>query len=220
MFTPTRYRMSQDSIRKNMESRWSEISDKIASHPEVWIYAPDTDKSDFDNQRPFEYVSEMFPKLRSEIRKTKCIVIENTYFWGSTLSLPQNAAGLYVPALGVILLARNYYYRLDLKDVLVHELLHRASHLLGHMSSEPVEEEFAFSYSIAWFAKKYEKDFIIEHYLMPYCTYSIMKSERKNTVNDKVLKEAKVLADRLYNFRTGEVIQKEPTSSQGVWDFL
>jgi len=219
-----RYRMSLDYHRREVEDHWEQKERAILSHPETWRFTPDGRDAGIgtipDERNPFFYVKNLFPNLEKSIYKTQCLVIENSYFWSSTLKLPDNAAGLYVPSIGVILMCRNYHHKLVIDDVLVHELLHRASHLLGRMQNESIEEEFAFSYSIDWFKGRYAKSYVLEHYLMPYCTYISMQSLNKERPDDEVKEAAKSLSERLYNFKSGEIIEQEQVPQGDIWDVL
>ena len=219
-----RYRMSLDFHRREIHDHWEQKERAILSHPETWRFTPTGEEMHIghvpDNKNPFVYVKNLFPSLEKSIYETECLVIENSYFWSSTLKLPDNAAGLYVPAIGVILMCRNYHSHLIIDDVLVHELLHRVSHLLGRMHDESIEEEFAFSYSIDWFKMRYGKGFVLEKYLMPYCLYTSMQSLNKQKPDDETRKAANSLAERLYNFKSGEVMERDTVPQGDIWDVI
>lgn len=211
----SRYRMGMDHYRREIEKSWNLKHKEIEDHPETWRVDPSNiDKS-------FSYVSNIFPDLEDGIYNTRCYSIGNSYFWKRKLNLPSNAAGIYAPAVGVVLLNVTPDIKLNWADILVHELLHRASHLLGHLQSERIEEEFAFSYSMEWFKRNYSKEFVLENYLMPYCTYESMIECNVHNINDIVIEKAKRMSERLFKFKTGDVVCDENTKmGLDIWDTI
>ena len=108
----------------------------------------------------------MFPRLKNRISETKVYRNENTYFC-KKLGIPKQAGGLFLIKASTIVVCYNNKHDDDI--VIVHELLHYSSQLMGsRFRNEDQEEDFAYLNSIPYMVRKYDKKWIVENYLLAY----------------------------------------------------
>lgn len=135
---------------------------KIQGHPETTLITKETMPD------AFQFVEDLLPGVAPTIAITKIYRNTNTAF-AKKVGIPEYAGGVYFPALGSIVICWN---RDNLREdcVVVHELLHYASHLMGsRMRNEGSEEYFAYTKSIPFLISKgYSREFVAEKYLLPF----------------------------------------------------
>jgi len=204
--------------QRDNTAKWSAIELEVIAHPQTWIVhrGPETDPC-------FKYMENLFPQTQKGIAETNIYFIRNGYFWSSTIDLPTEAGGLYAPSIGAIFLKDGTGINWEI--ILVHELCHRASHLLGRMGSQEVEENFAFFHSLGFIKPKYPKEFVISKYLKPYCLYvQYQESTGQGTPisKEEIEKRALVMAENFYNGKWGEleIGTKEEAPAPSVWDII
>jgi len=198
-------------------SKWTGIELEAVGHPETLIVrrGPKTESC-------FKYIEDLFPQAKTGLAETNIYYIRNSYFWSYTIDLPEEAGGLYVPAIGAVFVKE--MVGIDWQIILAHELCHRVSHLLGKMGSQEVEENFAFFHSLGFIKPRYPKEFVISKYLSPYCLYVQYQLDSENgNCSSKVEREKKalVMAENFYNGRWGEREEgTEKAPSPSVWDLI
>jgi hypothetical protein len=113
------------------------------------------------------YVESLFPSLSEKIRNTKVYKNENTAFCAS-IGVPKEAGGLFFIKTGAILICWTRSFKDDV--VIVHEMLHYCSQLLGsRFGNRNIEEDFAYLKSIRYLLSKgYDEKFIQEQYMLPH----------------------------------------------------
>lgn len=173
---PTR----SEALRRRAEAREdakgrvrasNEKVEKIASHRETVVLTRE------DHPEAWEYVEEAFPRLAQRIRETTVYRNENTYFC-KKIGIPPSAGGLFIIKASAILVC--YNRKLEDDVVIVHEMLHYASQLMGsRFRHEDEEEDFAYLRSIPYLARRYGRDWIAGTYLLPYYWSRERRDEEK-----------------------------------------
>jgi hypothetical protein len=111
------------------------LIDDVIDHEETVVLTPEECPGAWD------YVCNVFPSLDESIRSIKVYKNENTYFMNK-IGIPKGVAGIFVPAANAIVVC--WCSSIPVDVVLVHELLHYASRLIGsHMKNSAYEEDFA-----------------------------------------------------------------------------
>ena len=147
-------------VEKDLEGHWQDVVQQIQSHPETKRFG----RADFPGA--FGYVEGLYPRIAPVVSATILYKNENTAFC-KRIGIPREAGGAFLTRASAILLC---YCSLPDDAVLVHELLHLASRLLGSgFSSESVEEDFAYAKSIPYLkSRSYPDEWIRTSFLMPY----------------------------------------------------
>lgn len=150
------------SRRELAKEVWRQRMGEVRVHPETKVIVRG------DLPEPWMYVEHMFPEIGEEISKTIIYKNENTAFL-QKIGIPIEAGGVFVrPASAIIV---GYSERSTPTDiVIVHELLHYASKLMGgNFASFEAEENFAFSNSIKYMdLRGMPRKDICEEYMLPY----------------------------------------------------
>lgn len=150
-------------LEKQLKERASlarEKAEQIAKHRETVLLSRD------DHPEAWKFIEEMFPRLSTVISQTKVYANKNTYFC-EKVGIPPNAGGLFIIKASAIVLCHS---KCPDDIVIVHELLHYCSQLMGsRFRNEGFEEDFAYQTSIPYIAQRgYSEDWIAEKYLLPY----------------------------------------------------
>lgn len=174
----------EDRLRRESEE-WVSKLQKIKEHPETRAYT----RKDFEPA--YKYVEEMFPELASAIAATVIYKNPNTYFCQNKkgVGLPKNVGGVYMIKVGAILVCHS-----TIPDdvIVVHEMLHFASNMLGsRLKNAAAEEDFAFCRSIPYIVQQgASKEWIAKRYLLPYYTnreWDLMH-DRREKPNEELAK--------------------------------
>ncbi len=123
----------------------------------------------------WEYVENYFVALAPKIRNTIVYKNDNTAFCAK-INVPKEAGGLFFIKTGAILICYTRGFKDDV--VIVHEMLHYCSQLLGsRFRNRNIEEDFAYLKSIRYLLSKgYDEKFIQEKYMLPhYFTFEMSK---------------------------------------------
>lgn len=132
---------------------------QIIEHPETVVLLRDK------FPEAWEYVEQSFPRLAERIRHTKVYKNENTYFC-KKLGIPKEAGGLFIIKASMVLIC---YGKFSDDVVIVHELLHFISQLIGsRFVNQDHEEDFAYTNSIPYLATRYDEEWIVNKYMLPY----------------------------------------------------
>lgn len=133
---------------------------QIESHPETKVICR------ADAPHAWGYVEDEFPSVAEAIKRTRAFKNENTAFCAK-LGVPKGAGGLFFIKASAILICYNPEIPDDV--VVVHELLHYVSLLLGGSMSNPLAEEaFAYVQSLPFLLKHHDEAWVVEKYLWPY----------------------------------------------------
>lgn len=154
-------RKFEEQLRDNGDEAKAKIAD-IAAHPETVVITRDT------LPEPWIYVEDLFPRVAPALTNLKIYKNENTAFCRN-IGVPASAGGLFfIKASAILICWSDDKFEDDV--VVCHEMLHYTSQLLGgHMRFSDVEEDFAYSKSIAFLRERgYSEQWIAEEYMLPY----------------------------------------------------
>lgn len=157
-----RLKREREEAERSANSLWNERIAKLAAHPETKLLVKE------NHPKAWAYVEQMFPLIAELISNTKIYKNTNTAFCDK-IGVPRGAGGLFVKPASAILVCWNKD-RIPDDVVIVHEMLHFSSQLLGsRMASEEVEEYFAYVKSIPYLISRgFDKKWIAEEYLFHY----------------------------------------------------
>lgn len=166
-------RAKRDAGRSSREKK-GELEEKvrkIASHRETRTI------SRKDMPEPWAYIENKFPRLANVLSKTTIYKNANTAFC-KKLGIPPDAGGVFVPAVSAVLVC--YARKIPDEAVVVHEMLHYCSQLMGsRFVNADEEEDFAYLESIPYLAQRgYGRHWIAESYLLPYYTSREVEKHR------------------------------------------
>lgn len=194
-------KMTRVQARSMKEARHRRESEEFIAKLEL-IKAHDETKflGRKDFEPAFKYIEDMYPDLAPAVAATTIYKNTNTWFCFKKLGLPRNIGGVYMIRIRAILICHS-----NIPDdvVVVHEMLHFVSHMLGsQQTSTASEEDFAFGRSIPYILQQgASKEWIAKRYLLPYYTsYEADKlRDAKGQITKENIKKAEALAlERAY----------------------
>ena len=155
-------RQTRREISARLDDEWEKILHEVQFHPESHSLSREA------FQKTFEYVEKLYPKTAPCIAAAKVYKNTNTAFCRK-IGIPKAAGGAFLIRASAILICYSRNHTPD-DVILVHELLHFASQLMGSdFISEAAEEDFAYRKSIPYLkANDYDDDWIRKTFLMPY----------------------------------------------------
>lgn len=168
-----RLRREHKEKHRDEVSKGGVLLEKIKAYRETTLIRRE------DMPDAFAFVEELLPGIAPLISETIIYRNQNTAFC-KRVGIPPHAGGVYFPAIKTIVICWN---RDKLREdcVVVHELLHYASHVMGsRMRNEGTEEYFAYTKSIPYLISKgYDREFIAAKYLLPHFLNHRMKEVLK-----------------------------------------
>ncbi len=167
-----RQRRAYEQQLRDDAKKSAEVLDRIKKHFDTTLLGRET------YPEAWQYVENLFPGISDKIRNTKVYKNENTAFC-SKIGLPKEAGGLFFIKTSAILICWTRSFKDDV--VIVHEMLHYCSQLLGsRFQNRLVEEDFAYLKSIRYLLSKgYDEKFIQEKYMLPhYFTHEMSKASQ------------------------------------------
>jgi hypothetical protein len=143
------------------------------------------------------------------LSSTRILKNDNTAFCRN-IGIPVGAGGLYVKPSSTILVL---YSKFPDDIVIVHELLHLVSRMLGGEGSTIVEEDFAYGQSLPYVLGRGDRDWVLHKYLMPYYVGYVIKKKKLDSASAKGMREAKKLAEEHCNRMIEAALGIMPTPS-------
>jgi len=157
-------REEQAIVKRREISRdvWRQRMGEIKAHPDTKVIVRK------DLPEPWVYVEQMFPDIARDIAKAVVYKNENTAFL-ENIGIPTDAGGVFVRPANAIIVGYNEK-ETPTDVVIVHEMLHYASKLMGgNFASFEAEENFAFSNSIKYLELRgMSREAICNDYMLPY----------------------------------------------------
>jgi hypothetical protein len=217
-----RQRREQEQRERDNDLEWRKRLDTIKAHFATQILTKN------EHPEAWEYVERLFPSLAPTIEQTKVYKNDNTAFCAK-IGLPKEAGGLFFTKLGIILICWTRKFKDDV--VIVHEMLHYVSALLGsRFTHRGLEEDFAYLKSVRYLLSKgYDMKFVCEEYMLPHYE-SLELSKLCNGVKptSAVRAQAKTAAvKRCYEMVANELTSEEtvdilepPEAEEDRFDFM
>lgn len=203
-----------DKDRRKAEDAWEARVAKVAAHSDTIVLTESSHPS------AWAFVKTAYPSVADRVAATKILKNDNTAFC-RRIGIPSDAGGLYVKPSSTILLL---YARGCPDDIIVvHELLHLVSRMLGGEGSAVVEEDFAYGKSLPYVLSRMSREWVVEKYLMPYYSQAMMSKHRLDP-SPQAFRKAKKLAEEHCNLMVDEALGKPKpdaaTEDLDVFDFI
>lgn len=206
------------AMRAKAKESALKIVEQIKQHPETRLLVRG------EIPHAWQYVEESFPSVANRVKATVVYKNDNTAFC-KKVGIPQGAGGLFFIPASTLLVCHNPVFGDDV--VVVHEMLHYVSQLLGgSMRNERLEEDFAYSKSIRYLLSRgYTEDWIVEKYLLPYYHgYEVhqLRSSRARPLASEMAaaKEAAIArCRRIVAAETGQAPEPPPKTRTSRFDF-
>lgn len=162
--------MSSSASKNPNQNIWTRRLEEVKRHRETEVVG----RGEFP--AVWEHVESKFPRLAECLRATTVYKNTNTAFC-KRIGIPPEAGGMFVVQASTIVLFHTK--RIPTDAVLVHEMLHYASQMMGsRFQDEAYEEDFAYQESIPYLLQVgYEPDWIAEKFLLPYYLHLAMIRE-------------------------------------------
>lgn len=179
------------------EQAWIERVNKIKNHQETVLLKKE------GLPEPWEYVEGRYPRIAKNIAQTVVYQNENRAFC-RRIGIPEGVGGLFVVPASTVLLF--YRRRVPAEVVIVHELLHFTSQLLGrNFTDEDFEEDFAYFESLPYLVSRgYTREWLADTYLYPFYAQKMAREyeERQGKAlsassRKSVFRDAKICCKRM-----------------------
>lgn len=158
--TRREYLAAKKAWDDKLQAEADRITKKFLEHRETVKLSKDDFKGAFD------YVQNLFPRIAPVLESTSIYKNENTYFAKIT-GIPKGVAGFFMKPTSTIIILYNPFPH-DI--VVVHEMLHYCSQLMGsRMRSTEMEEDFAYIKSIPYIRSRgFDDEWIVKKYLISH----------------------------------------------------